>query len=114
MITKRMDDFKKIIKKIQTGDDREDIKKAFSEILGVVTPSEFAYFEKELLDEGIPQKDLHQFQTIQSSLFKVAVQNQKPLETSGHPIHTLMSEHAMLMEFINELNDLVRSISNNE
>ncbi|MFW9809989.1 MAG: DUF438 domain-containing protein [Candidatus Thorarchaeota archaeon] len=114
MITKRMDDFKKIIKKIQARDDLDEIAKSFSEILGVVTPAEFSYFEKELLDEGVPQKDLNQMQKIQSSLFRVEVQNQKPLETSGHPVHTLMSEHTLLMEFINELNSLVNSISTGE
>jgi len=40
-----------------------------------------------------------------------SVENQKPIVPAGHPIHTLMSEHVILMEYANELDNLIGSIS---
>ncbi len=114
MITKRKDDFRRIIEKIQAGDDLDNIEKHFSEELGVVTPAEFSYFENELVQEGVPKEDIQQMQMIQLSLFRRAVENQKPTTPSGHPVHTLMSEHVLLMEYANELDVLVSSISKDE
>ncbi|MFW9794499.1 MAG: DUF438 domain-containing protein [Candidatus Thorarchaeota archaeon] len=114
MIAKRKDDFKKIIDQIEAGTALDDIKKEFSELLDVITPAEFSYFENELANDGISTDSLKTMQTIQLELFRKAVENQKPTEPPGHPVHTLMSEHVLLMEYVNELDSIVSSISTGE
>jgi PAS domain S-box-containing protein len=114
MAAQRKDDFNKVIEKIQAGDDLEEIKRYFSEQLGVVPPGEFAFFENELVKDGVSSDDIRLMQTIQLALFNKSVETQKPIESAGHPIHTLMSEHSLLMQYINELVSLTSSISKGE
>ena len=111
MEAQRKNVFKKVIEKIQAGEKPEDVKRFFSEELGVVSPGELAFVENELLQEGVQQEVLQQMRDIHAELFRKSIENQKPIATPGHPIHTLMSEHALLMEFANELDSLVGSIS---
>ncbi len=114
MEAQRKNVFKKVIEKIQSEEQPKDLKRFFSEELGVVSPGELAFVENELLQEGVPQEDLQQMRDIHSELFRKSIENQKPIVSPGHPIHTLMSEHALLMEFANELDTLVGSISDGD
>ncbi|MHA2027544.1 MAG: DUF438 domain-containing protein [Candidatus Thorarchaeota archaeon] len=114
MAAQRKDDFKKVIEKIRSGNNLQEIKEYFSEILGIVPPGEFAFFENELSKDGVSSDDIKVMQGIQLTLFNKSVETQEPLESAGHPIFTLMSEHALLMEYVNELRSLVSSISGDE
>lgn len=114
MNTERKNSFKKVIEKIQAGEDLEVIRGFFSDELGVVTPAEMAFFVNEFIQEGVSQDDIQPMHDIQLSIFIKSVENQKPIGPSGHPIHTLMTEHVILIEFANELVALVGSISKGE
>ena len=114
MNVERKNQFKNVIEKIQAGDDTEIIKIYFSEQLGIVTPAEMAFFENELIQEGVSQEDTQRMRDIQLGLFKKSVENQEHIVPTGHPIHTLMSEHVILMEYANELDSLVASIAEGE
>jgi PAS domain S-box-containing protein len=114
MAAQRKDDFKKVIEKIRSGNNLQEIKEYFSEILGIVPPGEFAFFENELSKDGVSSHDIKVMQGIQLTLFNKSVETQEPLESAGHPIFTLMSEHALLMEYVNELRSLVSFISSDE
>ncbi|MFX1483453.1 MAG: DUF438 domain-containing protein [Promethearchaeota archaeon] len=114
MIDKRKDDFKRVIEKIKAKDDFEDIKEFFSREIGLVSSSEFSYFENELLQEGISSSVIQEMRQIQLTLFRKAVEKQKPLESPGHPIHILMSEHVLLLEYVDELEELATSIVKGE
>ncbi|MHA1614354.1 MAG: DUF438 domain-containing protein [Candidatus Thorarchaeota archaeon] len=111
MNVERKNQFKNVIEKVQAGEDIEIIKSYFSEQLGIVTPAEMAFFENELIQDGASQEDTQRMRDIQLELFKKSVENQEHIVPSGHPIHTLMSEHVILMEYANELETLVASIS---
>jgi len=114
MNVERKNQFKEVIEKIQAGDDTEIIKIYLTEQLGMVTPAEMAFFENELIHEGVSPEDTQRMRDIQLELFKKAVENQEHIVPSGHPIHTLMSEHVILMEYTNELDSLVASIAEGE
>ncbi len=114
MEAQRKNVFKMVIEKIQSGEDLEDIKRYFSEELGIVSPGEIAFVENELIQEGVSKEDLQQMRNIHTELFRKSIENQKPIAPPSHPIHTLMSEHALLMEYANELDTLVGSISGKE
>jgi PAS domain S-box-containing protein len=111
MNAERKNLFKKIIEKIQAGDDLEIIKSYFSEKLGVVTPAELSFYENELIKEKVPKEDIQRMRDIQLELYKKSVENQKHIVPAGHPIHTLMSEHVIVMEYANELDNLIGSIA---
>jgi len=111
MNVERKNQFKNVIGKIQAGDDIEIIKSYFLEQLGIVTPAEMSFFENELIQDGVSQEDTQRMRNIQLELFKKSVESQEHIVPIGHPIHTLMSEHVILMEYANELETLVASIS---
>ena len=111
MNVERKNQFKNVIEKIQAGEDTEIIKSYFSEQLGIVSPAEMAFFENELIQDGVSQQDTQRMRDIQLELFKKSVENQEHIVPSGHPIHTLMSEHVILMEYANELETLITSVA---
>ncbi|MHA1136133.1 MAG: DUF438 domain-containing protein [Candidatus Thorarchaeota archaeon] len=111
MNVERKNLFKKVIEKVQAGEDMEIIKIYLTEQLGIVTPAEMAFFENELIQDGVSQEDTQRMRDIQLELFKKSVENQEHIVLSGHPIHTLMSEHILLMEYANELDNIIGSIS---
>jgi PAS domain S-box-containing protein len=94
---------KELIRRIQSGENFEDLKRDFSKTLGASNPVELSLIEDEFLSEGASQEDFQKLREINLVIFRDSIQNQKPKVSKGHPIYTLMAEHALLMEYINEL-----------
>lgn len=114
MAIERKKILKEFIEKINAGENFEDLKKQFVTTLGVVNPAEMSFFQDELIKEGATQEDFQVLLDMSLEVFRNAVQGQKPIVPRGHPINTLMSEHAVLMEYASELQSLVRAISKGE
>lgn len=114
MASERKKFLKDIVEKIGAGEEPSNLKKHFVKTLGVVNPSEIALVQEELIKEGVSEEDFQILNDLSLEVFRDTIQNQKPIVPKGHPIHTLMSEHALLMEYASELLLLVGSLSKGE
>lgn len=102
---------KEIAKKIGVGEDLKKIKRDFMEKLGAVNPSELSFYQEEFIKDGMTQEGYQLLLDIGLEIFRKTIQDQKPIVPKGHPIHTLMAEHALLMEYADELQSLVNAIT---
>jgi PAS domain S-box-containing protein len=114
MASERKKILKEIAEKIGAGENLEDIKRYFVENLGGLNPVEVTFYQDEFIKEGITEKAFRILHDISLEVFRDTIQNQKPIVPKGHPIHTLMAEHSLLMEYANELLALVGALSNGE
>ena len=114
MASERKNILREVAVKLSSGEDLGDIKKYFLKHLGAVNPSEIAFYENEFISDGVSQDTFQVLLDIGLEVFRDSIQNQKPIVPKGHPIHTLMAEHALLMEYANELQGLVGQVSRGE
>ena len=114
MTSERKEILKDILEMIGAGKDLGDLKKHFVKTLGAVNPSEMALVQEELIKEGVSNENFQILLDMSLEVFRDTIQSQKPIVPKGHPIHTLMSEHSLLMEYASELHSLVRGLSRRE
>ena len=114
MASERKPILKEIVERISSGENIADLKKLFVEKLGAVNPVEIEYYKDEWTQEGVSDKDFQTLLDISLEVFRASIQNQKPIVPEGHPLYTLMTEHAMLMEYANELHMLASALSTRE
>ncbi|MFW9788341.1 MAG: DUF438 domain-containing protein [Candidatus Thorarchaeota archaeon] len=110
MASERKPVLKELVERIGSGESRTELKKYFADKLGAVNPVEIEYYRNEWTAEGISDKDVQVLLDMSLEVFRESIQNQKPLTKKGHPLFTLMTEHSMMMEFTNELHDLVSGL----
>lgn len=114
MASERKPILKEIVERISSGENIADLKKLFVEKLGAVNPVEIEYYKDEWTQEGVSDEDFDTLLDISLEVFRASIQNQKPIAPEGHPLYTLMTEHAMLMEYAIELHTLASALSTGE
>ncbi|MFX1605020.1 MAG: DUF438 domain-containing protein [Promethearchaeota archaeon] len=114
MASERKPILREIVERIGSGEDTVGLKKVFVEKVGAVNPVEIEFYRDEWTQEGILDNDFQILLSISREVFREAIQNQTSIVAEGHPLYTLMTEHAMLMEYANELHTLVESLSSGE
>jgi PAS domain S-box-containing protein len=114
MATDRKNILRDLIRKADAGEDYAEIRAYFQKHLGPVNPVEVDYYKDEWMKEGISEESFEALKKISLEIFRQSIQNQKPIAPKGHPLYTLMAEHALIMEYANELESLVASISSGE
>ena len=114
MASERKPILRELVERIGSGENITDLKRFFVEKLGAVNPVEIEFYKDEWTQEGVPDKDYQILLEMSLEIFRESIQNQTPIVPEGHPLYTLMTEHAMLMEYANELHTLVSALSSGE
>lgn len=104
--------FRSIIERLQKGEEPEDVREEFKKAIGEVTVAEMAQIEGELIREGLSKEEAQRLCSVHLTLSKESLPEQKSLAPAGHPIHILMEEHRMILEFAEELKDTVQKMKN--
>ncbi|MBC7333445.1 MAG: DUF438 domain-containing protein [Actinobacteria bacterium] len=96
---------KEIIKRIHAGEDVTGLKNEFKKVLRSVDSAQLAKAEEELIKEGMDRKEIQKLCDVHLEVFKDSIEDsRKELNISrGHPIHTLMEEHKLILSFVEEL-----------
>ncbi|MFB0518799.1 MAG: DUF438 domain-containing protein [Acidobacteriota bacterium] len=94
---------KGLIKRLHEGARPEEIKEEFREVLKGVTPDEIARVEEELVKDGMPREEIQRLCEVHLAVFRESLEREKALAPAGHPVHTIMEEHKILLNFANEL-----------
>ncbi len=114
MAMERKKVLREIVEKVGAGDDIAELRKFYEESLGAVNPLEIEFYREEWMNEGIPERDIQVLHDIGLEVFRESIQNQSPIVPQGHPLYTLMAEHAILMEYVNELQTLTAALLTGE
>ncbi|TET83142.1 DUF438 domain-containing protein [candidate division TA06 bacterium] len=105
---------KDLIKELHAGAKPGDVKEKFKEILKEVGPTDIAQIEEELVKEGMPSEELRRLCDVHLAVFKESLEKEKTLAPPGHPVHTLMEEHKIILRFADELKSVTQEINRAE
>jgi DUF438 domain-containing protein len=97
---------KDLIKRLHEGADPQEMKNRFEEIVGRTSAEELAKIEEEMIKEGMAREEIHRLCDVHLAVFKEALEKDKSIAPPGHPVHILMKEHALLLEYAAHLRDL--------
>ncbi|MBL7183241.1 MAG: DUF438 domain-containing protein [Anaerolineae bacterium] len=106
----RKEILKELIGSLHEGADPKAVKEEFKEALRGATPVEIARAEEELIREGMPREEIHRLCEVHLAVFKESLEDQKSLAPEGHPIHILMEEHKIFLEFAGELKGIAQRL----
>lgn len=88
----------------------EELREKCKRLLSDLTPMELSRIEEELIKEGMPKETMLKLCDIHVALQKETMGEAEAIAPSGHPVNTLMEEHKKILQFANELKDVVEEI----
>lgn len=97
---------KDLIKRLHEGADPQEMKDRFEEVVGRTSVEELSRIEEEIIKEGMAREEVHRLCDVHMAVFKAALEKDKSVAPPGHPIHILMREHALLLDYAAHLRDL--------
>jgi len=106
---------KDLIKELHAGARPEEVKEKFKETLGDIGAADISRMEGELIEEGIPVEEIRRLCDVHLAVFQDSLEGAtKTLASPGHPIHTLMEEHKILLQFADKLKNTAGKIKGAE
>ncbi len=110
---------KQVLKSIHRGEDINEIKRRFRELLAQVSPFEIPLIEQELVGEGIPIQEILKLCDLHVELFREYLQLRELSSVpKGHPLDLLLRENEYIMRLGEALslyaNALMRAKNENE
>lgn len=96
---------KDMIRKLHAGAKVDEVKEQFKEVLAKIGPADIAQTEEELIQEGLPREEIRRLCEVHLALFKEPMAKAEALAPPGHPIHTLMEEHRILLRFADDIRE---------
>ncbi len=112
--TEKKEVLKNLIKRLHQGQDPKEIKEKFKELIKDTGATEIAKLEEELIKEGMPQEEVHRLCDVHIALFKESIEKEKVLAPAGHPLHILMEEHKIILQFADELKNVSQKAENKD
>ena len=107
----REEALKGIIRDLHKGEDMENLKKRFQELIQHVSPSEIANMEQRLIEEGMPETEVRRLCDVHVAVFKEALEKHEiPGAPAGHPVHTFMLENRASEQIMDEIDLLLIEI----
>ena len=101
---------KVLIKQLHSGADIDKIKEKGKDILKDVSSTDLAIIEQEIIQEGVTRKEMRKLCDVHLEIMKENLEKVDLKLEPGHPIHTLMEEHKMILELIDRLKDTLKKI----
>ncbi len=105
-------EIKNLIKQLKTERDAGKLKEKARRIFSNVSPTDLGLIEQEIIEEGATRKEMRKMCDIHLEVMKESMGKTELNLKPGHPIHTLMEEHKMILGFIEKLKENVRKIEN--
>lgn len=97
---------KELIMELHAGKTVEDVKSRFEDLIKGISASEISEMEQALIMDGMPVEEIQRLCDVHASVFKGSIEEihreQKPENTSGHPIHTFKQENIELEKHIDK------------
>lgn len=106
MEQKRIEELTSILRKLNTGNISEDLRKEALEVVKNIDPMELSIAEQNLIDEGMNPHDLRHLCDIHMEVLKDELEKIKNKLETGHVVNTLIVEHDKILEFLSMLEDL--------
>ncbi|MGB9717702.1 MAG: DUF438 domain-containing protein [Thermoproteota archaeon] len=90
---------RKILERLHHGEDMEEIRRRFGNILSQVSPSEIPLIEQQLVKEGTPIEEILKLCDLHVALFREHLQQRELREVpKGHPLDILIKENDWILK----------------
>lgn len=99
----RKQEIKNLIKQLKTKKDVSKLKEKAKHILKNLSPTDLGLIEQEIIEEGTTRKEMRKLCDVHLEIIKESMGKTEMNLKSGHPIHTLMEEHKMILDFVDKL-----------
>ena len=99
-----------ILDKIKAGEDPANLKEEAQELLSSIDQGEIPFAEEKLVEAGLAPEDLTHLCSAHMGMHGDEASKLKAGLPYGHVIHTLVSEHEMILDFLKELEKLNQAI----
>lgn len=106
-------ELKELLKKLHSKADKhriDELKEKAKTLLKNISPTELALIEQEIIEEGISREEIRRLCDIHLEIIKDNLEGINVELKPGHPIHTLMEEHKIILNFIKELELILDSL----
>ncbi len=105
----RVDQLKKLILDLHKGVSVEETRQKLTELMGSVPYGEVVRAEQELINEGLPQKEVLKFCDIHTDALKGKIDLSSARSVpAGHPVDTMSKENAELTKQLIDLKSMFR------
>lgn len=92
-----------ILERLNAGECPEDVKQEAQEFLAEVDPMELSIAEQKLIQAGMAPEDLRHLCSMHMEMLKGELEKMKATLEDGHVIDTLVKEHEIILQFLDEL-----------
>lgn len=105
---------KDLIKELHVGARPKEVKEKFKKALGGIGAADIARIEGELIEEGMPAEEVRRLCDVHLAVFQDTLKEKETLASPGHPIHTFMEEHKILLQLADKLKNVAEKIKGAE
>jgi hypothetical protein len=95
-----------ILRRLNRGENPEKVRQEARDFIAEVGPEELSRAEQQLLEEGLESSELAELCEIHMEVLGDHIQDMKAEVPPGHVIHTLVSEHDEILDFLSELDEI--------
>lgn len=95
-----------LLERLKNGNDPASVKEEAQELLATIEPEDLPFAEQRLVEAGLAPEDLKHLCSAHMGLHDDEAGKIKAGLAPGHVIHTLVSEHEMILHFLDELEKL--------
>ncbi len=99
-----------LLKRLNAGEDPAAVKAEAREFLADIGPEDLSLAEQKLVEAGLEPGELRRLCDVHMEMLGEQVEELKAEVPPGHVVHTLVSEHENILEFLDLLEELNRAI----
>lgn len=106
----KVEELAALLRRLNAGEDPVSVRKEAQEFLASIDPKELSLAEQQLMEAGIAPEDLRHLCVAHVQMLEGELEQTKASLGPGHVIHTMMSEHDLILGFLAELDGVNQSI----
>ncbi len=108
--TNKRELLKELLRKLHKGAPQSEVEAEFRKLAKGVTPVDIAQVEEELIKEGMPREEIQRLCDVHLAVMRESLEKERVEVPAGHPVHILMEEHRLLLEFAGKLREVTGKI----
>jgi PAS domain S-box-containing protein len=101
---------KELLRKLHRGTPQSEVEAEFRKLAKEVTPVDIAQVEEELIKEGMPREEIQRLCDVHLAVMRESLEKERAEIPAGHPVHILMEEHRLILEFAGKLKEVAGKI----
>lgn len=110
----RIEKLTELLERLNASEDPARVKREAQEFLASIDPKELSFAEQKLIEAGLAPEDLHHLCSAHMEMLGDEVERMKEGLEPRHVIHTMVSEHEMILGFLDKLEKANQTIQKME